>query len=60
MQNDRLLKIARRLERMAKLSILAKKKRKKKRKDFAGSIADGLDVTPGVGGDAGGDGGGGA
>jgi len=59
MSNERLLLVAHRLEKIAYLLLLAKKKRKK-RKDMAGSIADGLDVTPGVGGDAGGgDGGGG-
>ena len=55
MTNDQ-LRLARRLEQVAYF-LLAKKKRKK-RKDMAGSPADGLDVTPGVGGDAGGDGGG--
>ena len=62
MQNERLLMIARRLEKTAYALLLAKKKRKKKkRKDMAGSPADGLDITPGFGGDAGdggGDGGG--
>lgn len=62
MDNDeRVLKLARRLEMVAYLSLLGRKtKKKKKRKDMAGSIADGLDVTPGVGaGDSGGAGSGG-
>jgi len=58
--NPSILELSLRLEKVA-LALVAKRKKHKKRKDYAGSPADGLDVTPGVGGDAGagGDGAGG-